>query len=247
MSESDESNFTKKRKSKHMDEMQMDGSVEDVAIIGMAGRFPGAKNIDEFWCNLRDGVESISFLSDEELVSSGVDPAVLSTPNYVKAGALLEDADLFDAAFFGFTPREAEAMDPQHRLFLECAWEALERAGYDPERTGGAVGVFAGAGPNSYLYNLYSQPEIIESLGELQVAIGNEKDHLPTHVSYKLNLRGPSVAVQAACSTSLVAVHMACRSLLDGECRMALAGGVTINVGQKNGYMYYEGGVASPD
>ncbi|HEY0172382.1 MAG TPA: amino acid adenylation domain-containing protein [Pyrinomonadaceae bacterium] len=219
----------------------------EVAVVGMAGRFPGARTVEQFWQNLRDGVESVTFFSDEELLASGVDPELLAHPNYVKAGVVLDDIDKFDAMFFGYNPREAEAMDPQHRLFLECAWEAIERAGYDPGRTGGPVGVFAGAGPNAYLYNLYSRPEIIEGLGDLQVAIGNEKDHLPTHVSYKLNLRGPSVAVQAACSTSLVAVHMACRSLLDGECRMALAGGVTVGNYNKTGYVYQEGGISSPD
>ncbi|MET0622970.1 MAG: amino acid adenylation domain-containing protein [Pyrinomonadaceae bacterium] len=219
----------------------------EVAVVGMAGRFPGARTVEQFWQNLRDGVESVTFFSDDELLAAGVDPEVIAHPNYVKAGVLLDDIDKFDAMFFGYNPREAEAMDPQHRLFLECAWEAIERAGYDPERTGGPVGVFAGAGPNSYLYNLYSRPDIIEELGDLQIAIGNEKDHLPTHVSYKLNLRGPSVAVQAACSTSLVAVHMACRSLLDGECRMALAGGVTVANYNKTGYVYHEGGISSPD
>jgi amino acid adenylation domain-containing protein len=218
----------------------------EVAVVGMAGRFPGARDIEQFWQNLCEGVESVTFFSDEELLAAGVDPALLAHPNYVKAGVVLDDLDKFDAMFFGYNPREAEAMDPQHRLFLECSWEALERAGYDPEQAG-SVGVFAGAGPNAYLYNLHSRPDVIEGLGELQVAIGNEKDHLTTHVSYKLNLRGPSVAVQAACSTSLVAVHMACRSLLDGECRMALAGGVTLTNYNKVGYVYQEGGISSPD
>ncbi|MDT5268373.1 MAG: hypothetical protein QOH49_559 [Acidobacteriota bacterium] len=219
----------------------------EVAVVGMAGRFPGARSIEQFWQNLCDGVESVTFFSDEELLAAGVDPALLAHPNYVKANVVLDDMDKFDALFFGYNPREAEAMDPQQRLFLECSWEALESAGYDSERTGGAVGVFAGAGPNAYIYNLYSRPEVVEGLGDLQVAIGNEKDHLTTHVSYKLNLRGPSVAVQAACSTSLVAVHMACRSLLDGECRMALAGGVTLADYNKTGYIYQEGGISSPD
>jgi amino acid adenylation domain-containing protein len=219
----------------------------DIAIIGMAGRFPGANSIERFWENLRDGVESVSFFSDEELIAAGVDPALLAHPNYVKAGVILEDIEQFDASFFGYSPREAEVMDPQHRLFLECAWEALEHAGHDPEKDGGSIGVFAGASASTYSYNLLSHPEIVEAVGGLQLAIGNDKDHLPTHVSYKLNLRGPSVAVQTACSTSLVAVHMACRSLLDGECRMALAGGVAIHGGEKQGYVYQEGGIHSPD
>ncbi|HKG13542.1 MAG TPA: amino acid adenylation domain-containing protein, partial [Pyrinomonadaceae bacterium] len=219
----------------------------DIAIIGMAGRFPGAGSIEQFWENLRGGVESVSFFSDEELIAAGVDPAMLSRPDYVKAGVVLEDIEQFDASFFGYSPREAEVMDPQHRIFLECAWEALERAGHDPERDGGSVGVFAGASASTYSYNLLSHPEIVEAVGGLQLAIGNDKDHLPTHVSYKLNLRGPSVAVQTACSTSLVAVHMACRSLLDGECRTALAGGAAIHGGEKQGYLYQEGGIHSPD
>jgi amino acid adenylation domain-containing protein len=219
----------------------------EIAMIGMAGRFPGASSIEQFWQNLRDGVEAVSFFSDDELLAAGVDPAMLNHPNYVKAGVLLENIEQFDASFFGYSPREAEIMDPQHRLFLECAWEALERAGYDSEKYDGAIGVFAGAGASSYFYNLMSHPEIIEAVGGIQLAIGNDKDHLPTHVSYKLNLHGPSVAVQTACSTSLVAVHMACRSLLDGECRMALAGGVAIHDTEKAGYVYQEGGIGSPD
>ncbi|HYY97495.1 MAG TPA: amino acid adenylation domain-containing protein, partial [Pyrinomonadaceae bacterium] len=219
----------------------------DIAIIGMAGRFPGAGGVEQFWENLREGVESVSFFSDEELLAAGVDPALLAQPNYVKAGVVLEGVEQFDASFFGYSPREAEVMDPQHRLFLECAWEALERAGHDPEKDGGRVGVFAGASASTYSYNLLSHPEIVEAVGGLQLAIGNDKDHLPTHVSYKLNLRGPSVAVQTACSTSLVAVHTACRSLLDGECETALAGGVAIHGGEKQGYVYQEGGIVSPD
>ncbi|MGB9178609.1 MAG: amino acid adenylation domain-containing protein [Pyrinomonadaceae bacterium] len=220
---------------------------EEIAIIGMAGRFPRASSMEQFWQNLADGVEAVSFFSDEELMAAGVDAALLNHPNYVKAGVLLDDIDLFDASFFGYSPREAEVMDPQHRIFLECAWEALERAGHDAEKFKGAIGVFAGAATGSYFYNLLSHPEIIETVGGIQLAIGNDKDHMPTHVSYKLNLRGPSVAVQTACSTSLVAVHMACRSLLDGECRMALAGGIALHSMEKTGYVYQEGGIGSPD
>jgi amino acid adenylation domain-containing protein len=219
----------------------------DIAVVGMAGRFPGARGVEQFWKNLRAGVESVTFFTDEELIAAGVDPATLARPDYVKAGVVLEDVEQFDASFFGYSPREAEVMDPQHRLFLECAWEALERAGHDPERDGGSVGVFAGAGASTYAHNLLTHPEIVEAVGGLQIAIGNDKDHLPTHVSYKLNLRGPSVAVQTACSTSLVAVHMACQSLLNGECRTALAGGASIHVAGKQGYVYQEGGIYSPD
>jgi len=227
------------------DQTRPEGS--EIAIIGMAGRFPGSKDLEEFWRNLCEGVEAVSFFSDEELIEAGVGPALLNDPNYVKAGVVLDDIDQFDALFFGYSPREAEVMDPQHRLFLECASEALERAGHDSEQSGESVGVFAGTGTGTYVYNLLSNPEIIEAVGGLQLAIGNDKDHLPTHVSYKLNLRGPSIAVQTACSASLVAVHMACRSVLEGECKMALAGGVAVHEMDKRGYLFQEGGIGSPD
>jgi acyl transferase domain-containing protein len=220
----------------------------DIAIIGMSGRFPGSSNIDQFWENLKLGKESITFFSDQELLASGVDPSLLSDPRYVKAAATLDDIDLFDAKLFNIGPREAEVMDPQHRIFLECAWEALESAGYDPDRYTGTIGVYGGAGLNTYyLANLLGNRGVMESVGGIQVVISNDKDFVVTRASYKLNLRGPSVAVQTACSTSLVATHLACQSLLIGECDMALAGGVTIMIPQKNGYLYQEGGIASPD
>ena len=220
----------------------------EIAIIGMSGRFPGAKNVDEYWRNLRDGVESISFFTDQELESCGIDPVLLSDPDYVKAKGIVQDADLFDASFFGITPREAETMDPQHRLFLECAWEALESAGYDPEGYGGLIGVFGGAGQNNYfLNNLHPNRALMESVGDFQAMIGNEKDFLATRVSYKMNLRGPSVVVQSGCSTSLVAVCNACQSLLSGDCDIALAGASSINVPQKGGYRHQDGGITSPD
>jgi acyl transferase domain-containing protein len=220
----------------------------DIAIIGMAGRFPGARNVEEFWRNLRDGVESISFFSDEELLRRGVEPALLGDANYVKAGAVIEDAELFDAAFFNFTPREAEMMDPQHRLFLEHAWQALETAGYEAERYAGRIGVFAGESVNSYLlHNLLPQRELIESVGVFQTLIGNDRDHLATQTAYKLNLKGPCLNIQTACSTSLVVVHLACQSLLNQECDLALAGGVSVGVPQGEGALYQEGGIISPD
>ena len=220
----------------------------DIAIIGMAGRFPGAANVDEFWRNLKSGVESISFFSDEELLAAGVDPAVFNAPNYVKAGGALEGIDLFDASFFGFTPREAEIMDPQQRLFLECAWEALESAGYDPEQYGGSIGVYAGAGMNGYLIeSLVANPELMASVTPFQVMILAEKDFLTTRVSYKMNLKGPAVTVQTACSTSLVAIHQACQSLLSYQCDMSLAGGVSIYSSRKTGYLYQDGMILSPD
>src|SRR6266567_3469105 len=219
-----------------------------IAIIGMSGRFPGAQTVDAFWQNVAAGVKSIRFFTMEELAAVGVDPALLQHPNYVKAGAVLEGFERFDAAFFGFAPREAELMDPQHRLFLECAWEALEEAAYDPETYPGLVGVFGGSGFSYYLmYNLYLNPEIIDWVDPLQASVANDKDSLASTVSYKLNLKGPSVAVQTFCSTSLVAVHLACQSLLNYECDLALAGGVAIQVPHLSGYVYKEGGIVSPD
>jgi acyl transferase domain-containing protein len=219
----------------------------DVAIVGLAGRFPFAKDVDEFWTNLCLGIEAVTFFSDAELLAAGVSPSVINDPNYVKAKAILQDVEHFDAAFFGMTAREAETTDPQHRLFLECSWEALENAGYDSETYNGSIGLYAGAGANGYLLNLYPSAEVFEGLGGFRALIGNEKDHLTTFASYKLNLKGPSITVQTSCSTSLVAVHLACQSLIGGECDMAIAGGVSIDVPQRAGQVYREGGIVSPD
>jgi amino acid adenylation domain-containing protein len=217
----------------------------EIAVIGLAGRFPGARSVEELWRNLVAGVESIGGFTDQELAAAGVPPEALSDPRYVKAGAVVEDADLLDAEFFSLTPREAELIDPQHRLFLECAWEALESAGYDPETYGRPIGVYAGASLSLYaLLNVWSNRGRIDSLGSL---LGADKDHLSTLVSWKLNLSGPSLAVQSACSTSLVAVHLAVQGLLGGECDMALAGGVSIRFPQRAGYWWAEGGIVSPD
>jgi acyl transferase domain-containing protein len=219
-----------------------------IAIVGMAGRFPGASNIEEFWQNLCHGVESISFFTEEELKAAGESSSALKDPHYVRARAILKDVESFDAAFFGLYPREAQLMDPQHRLFLECAWEALEDAGYAPDNYEGIVGVFGGAGINSYLLSLLATNRgKLSSAEGYQLAIGNHNDFLATRVSYKLNLKGPSITLQTACSTSLVAVHVACRSLLGHQCDMALAGGVTINWPQKRGYLFQEGMILSPD
>lgn len=219
-----------------------------VAIVGMAGRFPGAKNIEQFWWNMSNGVESVKYFSEEELISANIDPTFLSDPNYVKAGSVLEDIELFDAGFFGFNPREAEITDPQHRLFLETAWEALENVGYTSENYPGRIGVYAGSSVNGYfLFNLFSNDELIKTVGFDQIRYSNRPDNLTTKVTYKLNLTGPGVTVQTNCSTSLVAVHMACQSLLCGECDMALAGGVTVLVPHKVGYLYQKGSILSPD
>ena len=221
--------------------------IESIAVIGLSGRFPGAKNVDQFWRNLRDGVESVSRYTDKELESQGVPPAVFNDPDYVKAEFFLEDVEMFDAAFFGFSPREAEIIDPQHRIFLESAWEALENAGYNTETYAGPIGVYAGASMNDYIFNLYSKQEANNPAVAFQKMIGIDKDYLTTRVSYKLNLKGPSFTVQTACSTSLVAVHLACQSLLNYQCDMALAGGVCINLPQRRGYLYQEGMILSPD
>ena len=238
-----------KKVSIHNAEKVSSTSDSAIAIIGMDCRFPGAKNIDEFWDNLHDGVESVSFFSDEELISLGTDPALLNEPNYVKASAVLADIDLFDASFFGFSRKEAEMIDPQQRLFLESAWNAVESAGYNVESHDMPIGVYAGVGMNSYLLNHLSpnSNHPAGGVGAFQLMIGNDKDFLPTRVSYKLNLKGPSINIQTACSTSLVAVHMACKGLRDGECHMALAGGVSIHLPQKMGYLYQEGMILSPD
>ncbi len=220
-----------------------------LALVGMSGHFPSAPDAEAFWQNIAGGVKSIRFFSDEELLAAGVDPAQLSLPNYVKAGAPLPDIDRFDATFFGYTPREAMVMDPQHRLFLECTWQALEHAGYDPSTYRGLIGVFAGSTfANYYIHNIYPHKDLMESVGEIQLEASNDRDSLSSKISYKLNLRGPAVAVQTFCSTSLVAVHMACQSLLNYESDIALAGGVCLQIPPNGyGYLYEQGGILSPD
>ena len=219
-----------------------------IAVIGMAGRFPGARNVEKFWENICAGRESITFFSDEELIARGVDARTLDAFGYVKAEAVLDDVELFDASFFGFTPREAETTDPQHRLFLEHAWEALESAGYEAGNYAGRIGVYAGESVNSYLlHNLYRQRQLIDAMGASQILIGNDRDYLATVVSYKLNLKGAAITVQTACSTSLVAIHLAGQSLLNHECDMALAGGASVSIPHGHGAMYSEGGIISPD
>jgi acyl transferase domain-containing protein len=221
----------------------------DVAIIGMAGRFPGAKNPEEFWRNLAQGVESIRFLSDEELLAAGVTRREFEDPNYVRACPVLEDVKKFDAAFFGMSPREASVMDPGHRFFLELTWEALENSGNTGLHEEGTVGVFAGAGGPTYLMNnVRLNDKIMAEIGEfLARHTGNDMNFLATRASYEMDLRGPSLNVQTACSSALVALHQARLSLLQGECDIALAGGSTINVPLGRGYHYNEGEILSPD
>ncbi len=219
-----------------------------IAITGMAGRFPGARSVEELWANLCGGVESVSFFPEAELAAAGVPEELLRHPRYVRARAVLDDVASFDAGLFGFSPREARVMDPQIRLFLETAWEALESGGCDPDRFRGHIGVFAGVSWNTYLlHNLAGHRQLLASVGPLLLRILNDKDFLTTWVSYRLNLRGPSIAVQTACSTSLVATHLACQSLLNFECDAALAGGVTVALPQREGYLHEEGSIYSPD
>ncbi|HET8840507.1 MAG TPA: type I polyketide synthase, partial [Ktedonobacteraceae bacterium] len=219
-----------------------------LAIIGMSGRFPGANSVEELWENVAGGLRSIHLFTDEELLEAGESPENLKNPIYVKAGSILEGVDLFDASFFGFTPREIEVMDPQQRLFLECSWEALESTGYLTGKSSGMIGVFGGSAMSSYLLNsIFNAPGASSTVSPFLASLGNDKDSLAPRISYKLNLKGPSVTVQTYCSTSLVAVHLACQSLINYECDMALAGGAAISIPQERGYVYEEGGILSPD
>ena len=220
----------------------------DVAIIGMAGRFPGAPTLEAFWQTLRDGVESITAFSRDELRAAGAARHVIADDSFVKAGGVLADVGAFDAEFFGLSPAEAEVMDPQQRVFLECAWAALEDAGYGAHETPQQVGVYAGTSMSSYLLNvlLPGKEERPVSV-DLRTLIGNDKDHLTARVAYRLDLVGPAVTVQTACSTSLVAVHLAAQALLAGDCEMALAGGVSIGIPQVAAAAYTKGGIIARD
>jgi acyl transferase domain-containing protein len=219
----------------------------EIAVIGMAGRYPKSKNLDEFWGHLRDGDELISFFAGGEAAAHGAAAEQPGGGRFVRAAVVLEDADLFDAPFFNFTHREASLLDPQHRLFLETCWEALENAGYNPDTYDGLIAVYAGAGINSYfLSNLYLNPAFGPS-EQLSLLLASDKDYMMTRASYKLNLRGPSVMVQSACSTSLVAIHLACQGLLAEECDIALAGASNVQTILRDGYFAPEGGIYSPD
>jgi phthiocerol/phenolphthiocerol synthesis type-I polyketide synthase E len=220
---------------------------DDVAIIGMAGRFPGAKSVRDYWDNLCAGRESLTTFSAEEMRAVGVRPSQIANPDYVPVRGAMRGIDLFDAEFFGFTPREAELTDPQQRLFMEQTWDALETAGYNPDTYGEPIGLFAGSSLSNYFFMMNAVPAIVESAGAFQLEIGNDKDFLCTRTSYKLNLSGPSVNVNTACSTSLVAITLACQSLLTHQCDMALAGGVSIHIPEPTGYVYTKGGIMSPD
>ena len=223
----------------------------DIAIVGLAGRFPGAEDTDAFWDNLKNGVESIEPYDEETLRDMGVAEETIANPDFVGCGALLPDQDKFDAAFFGYSPREAEELDPQQRLFLETAWQAMENAGYDGASTGFPVGVYGGCGVNTYLITNLMQSGRFNDLGNISslqaLMNGNNKDAMTMTLAYKLNLKGPAVTVQTACSTSLSAVHMACRGLLNYEADMALAGGAWLNLLHEGGYVYQSGAILSPD
>src|SRR5215469_15812116 len=210
----------------------------DVAIIGLSCRFPGAATPEEFWRNMCDGVESITFFSDQELLLAGVEPSLVAKPNYVKAAPKLRDVEMFDASFFGYSPKDAALMDPQQRLFLEVCWEAFENAGYDPASYPGKVGVYSTGGGvvTSYLLAKLHHAELPGQTASTS-HINNDKDFLSTRVAFKLNLRGPSFTIQSACSSSLVAVHQACQNLRFNECDMMLAGGSVVRVPQVQGYL----------
>ncbi|MFC8274223.1 SDR family NAD(P)-dependent oxidoreductase [Streptomyces sp. NPDC057271] len=235
----------------HRDESRTPGADQEttggeIAVIGLSCRFPGAADADEYWRNLASGAESITSFSREELAAMGVPQAQLDDPDYVPKQGVLEGAALFDAAFFGFNPKEAALMDPQHRVLLECAWTALEDAGYDPKSVPGPVGVYAGSYYGSYLAQLAQGADPADAAEEFARNLANEKDYLATRIAYKLGLTGPALTVQTACSTSLVAVHLACQALLSGECDTALAGGATVRARQA-GYVYQPGGIFSSD
>lgn len=216
----------------------------EIAVIGMSGRFPGARNVETFWENLKNGVESISFFANEELIANGVSPNLVNLPNYVKAKGYLEDIEYFDAFFFDYLPRDAEKMDPQVRLFHECVWEAFENAGYVPDDYEGLIGLYAGSSVNLEWMNMIRSRDNDSSNDAFLM---NFREYLCPRISYKFNLRGPSININTACSTSLLAVHLACQGLLNGECNMAAAGAVTVSLPNKSGYRYLENMVFSPD
>ncbi len=239
--------------SRLIDQQTEEQPLDGIAIIGMAGQFPGAPDLETFWQNIAAGKSTISHFSPSELEarsSAGLEHG----PDYVPARGVLKDPGMFDAEFFGISPRDAESMDPQHRIFLETCWNALEDAGYDSSTYAGQIGLFAGCSLNTYLLaNLCHDRAFIDELtgnyqvGEFRSFMGNDKDFLTTRVAYKLNLRGPCISVASACATSLVAICQASQSLLNYQCDMSLAGGVSITFPQKRGHMYSEGSIGSKD
>ncbi|MCO4313104.1 type I polyketide synthase [Pectobacterium versatile] len=220
---------------------------KDIAIVGMSARFPGAEDTAVFWKNLLDGVETISTFSEEELRESGIEEEMIASPNYIRRRGILGNAQHFDAHFFDITPRDAEIMDPQHRVFLECCWHAFEDAGYIPATYPGKVGIFGGTGTAWHLSKVNAHPEVQKYASGASVVTNNDKDYVTTRVSYKLNLKGPSVNVQSACSTAMVAVVMGMNSLLNGESDLIVAGGVSVDTPERRGYSYMQGGMESAD
>jgi acyl transferase domain-containing protein len=221
---------------------------DSIAVVGMHIRVPGADSLNQYWTNLRDGIESITFFSDDELRKAGVDEQTLKNPDYVKASGKLDGIEDFDASFFDMTPKEAEILDPQHRLLMEGVWKALEHAGIDPERYSGRIGLYAGVGFNGYLvHHILTNPDLLESAGAWQLSLNNDKDFATTRIAYKFNLQGPAISINTACSTSLVATCLAAQSLLNHQCDTAIAGGCSIHLPQDQGYHYMTGGTLSPD
>ena len=219
-----------------------------IAVVGMAGRFPQADGVDALWRLLREGREGLTRFEPDALRNAGIAEDLSGQPGYVPVNGALADIEMFDSAFFQMPPSEARITDPQHRVMLELAWNALENSGHDPDFYNGSIGVYVGCGPSSYLLNnLYPNRTALIGSGALPIQIGNNKDYLATRISYKLNLTGPSVGIATACSTSLVAVHFAAQSLLGFECDMALAGGASIQLPQDMGYLHQDGGILSPD
>ncbi|MBC6447371.1 type I polyketide synthase [Actinokineospora xionganensis] len=235
--------------SEHHDSAESAGADHgtDIAIVGMSGRFPGAADVGELWAGIRAGRSGITRFTDDELRAGGVPEELIADPGYVKAGAVIDGIELFDAGFFGFGPKEAQILDPQHRLFLEHSWQALEDAGCDPTRFDGSIGVFGGSAWSSYLQNNLSPSGVGAVMGDLAVGLANDKDSLTTRVAHTLGLTGPNYGVQSYCSTSLVAVCAAASSLAGFECDLALAGGVAVSVPHRVGYLYQQGGIAPPD
>ena len=227
----------------------------EIAIVGMAGRFPGASNLDKFWENLANGVESIQHFSMEELTAAGISAAMLENPDYIRAKGIIDAAMAFDAQFFGYSSREAKYMDPQMRIYHECCWAALEDAGYAPGTTDSLTGIYGGIGSNPYwtAQFLHGSQEKLGAAGLYEIGTVNSDEFYNTRIAYALNLKGPAITVQTACSSSLVAVHLAIQGLLGGECDLALAGGVRVSANaalttpDKYGYLYQEGMILSSD
>ena len=231
-----------------MNQPESNKNLECIAIVGIAVRMPGAADVRQFWENLKTGKESISLFSKDEMLEAGVSAEMIDLPNYVAAKGILDGVESFDANFFGIAPREAELMDPQHRVLMECSWAAMEDAGYVPAQYPGRIAVFTSAGMNTYLpVNLMSNPDLLEQVGGFELSIYNDKDFVPTRIAYSMNIKGPAIDIGTACSSSLVSTHLACQHLLTYQSDMALVGGITIHLPQKVGHLHEAGSAYSPD